>query len=158
MTWLTPSLTLPMLPAPSVLVNCHSPRVLLLRAPCTTVCCGCWDAEEVVGGVERGPAAASPVPGAIRREPDREAGPSVIVPPALRPPFVEMLACLEGGRESVNGGRPEGEDRKLASLAKVELGVAPLEVDRGAAAPFGRLAEVATPAPALAPAAADTAR
>lgn len=157
-TWLTPSLTLPILPAPSVFVSCHSPKVLRLLAPWMTVCC-CCPAEA------GGPCSPAPPPGAFLRDPSRGSCPSVAVPPVLRP-LVEMLACLEGGCESVEGARAaaaaaaDAEDRKLASLPREEEGAAPLEVDRGVAptaAPLGMLDEV-TPTPLPGAAAADEAR
>jgi hypothetical protein len=89
----------------------------------------------------------------------------VAVPPVLRP-LVEILACLEGGCEPVEGARApaavaDAEDRRLASLAREDEGAAPLEVDRGVAAPapLGKVGEVApTPMPLPGAAAADEAR
>lgn len=156
-TWLTPSLTLPILPAPSVFVNCHSPKVLRLLAPWMTVCCCCLEAG--------GPCSPAPPPltaadGAFLRDPSRGSCPSVAVPPVLRP-LVEILVCLEGGCESVEGARAaaaDAEDRRLASLAREGEGAAPLEVDRSVA-PFGRLDEMTpTPTPLPGAAAADEAR
>lgn len=124
-TWLTPSFTLPMLPAPSVFVNCHSPSVLRLRAPCTAVC------DDV-------PSPAAEELGAVRREALRDVCPSD--PGTLRP-SAEMLACREGGCEPLSARE---EVRRLASRANDEEGAVPVEGDRAAEKPF--VAAAADPA------------